>query len=70
MLFAHSIAWIAASIMDDGTAVQLKSTIVELDPGDAAHRSLGLYAKMAGRVHGNPDVRQHMREIATFTAID
>lgn len=42
MLFGHYIAWIAAGIMGAGTAVLLKSTIVELDPGDVAYRALGL----------------------------
>ena len=41
MLFGHYIAWIAAGIMGAGTAVLLKSTIVELDPGDVAYRALG-----------------------------
>lgn len=42
MLFGHYIAWIAAGIMGAGTAVLLKSTMVELDPGDVAYRALGL----------------------------
>ncbi len=42
MLFGHYIAWIAAGIMGAGTAVLMKSTIVELDPGDVAYRALGL----------------------------
>ncbi|TWU32206.1 hypothetical protein [Novipirellula artificiosorum] len=42
MLFGHDIAWIAAGIMGAGTAVLLKSTIVELDPGDVTYRALGL----------------------------
>ncbi|WP_419189276.1 purine-cytosine permease family protein [Stieleria marina] len=42
MLFGHYIAWIAAGIMGAGTAVLLKSTITELDPGDVAYRALGL----------------------------
>lgn len=42
MLFGHYIAWIAAGIMGAGTAVLLKSTIVDLDPGDVAYRALGL----------------------------
>ena len=42
MLFGHYIAWIAAGIIGAGTAVLLKSTIVELDPGDVAYRALGL----------------------------
>lgn len=42
MLFGHYVAWIAAGIMGAGTAVLLKSTIVELDPGDVAYRALGL----------------------------
>lgn len=41
MLFGHYIAWIAAGIMGAGTAVLLKSTIAELDPGDVAFRALG-----------------------------
>ena len=42
MLFGHYIAWIAAGIMGAGTAVLMKSTIVELDPGDVAYKALGL----------------------------
>ena len=42
MLFGHYIAWVAAGIMGAGTAVLMKSTIVELDPGDVAFRALGL----------------------------
>ncbi|WP_231953923.1 purine-cytosine permease family protein [Pirellulimonas nuda] len=42
MLFGHYIAWIAAGIMGAGTAVLMKSAIVELDPGDVAYRALGL----------------------------
>ena len=42
MLFGHYVAWIAAGIMGAGTAVLLKSTIVELDPGDVAYQALGL----------------------------
>nr|WP_230682498.1 hypothetical protein [Gimesia maris] len=41
MLFGHYIAWIAAGIMGAGTAALLKSSIVELDPGDVAFRALG-----------------------------
>ncbi len=39
MLFGHYVAWIAAGIMGAGTAVLLRSTIVELDPGDVAYRA-------------------------------
>ncbi|EMI21953.1 transmembrane prediction [Rhodopirellula maiorica SM1] len=42
MLFGHYVAWICSGIMGAGTAVLLKSTIVELDPGDVAYRALGL----------------------------
>jgi len=42
MLFGHYIAWIAAGIMGAGAAVLLKTTIVELDPGDVAYKALGL----------------------------
>lgn len=42
MLFGHYIAWIAAGIMGAGTAVLIKTTIVELDPGDVAYRAMGL----------------------------
>ncbi|WP_149498358.1 purine-cytosine permease family protein [Roseiconus lacunae] len=42
MLFGHYVAWIAAGIMGAGTAALMKSTIVELDPGDVAYRALGL----------------------------
>ncbi|WP_286765785.1 MULTISPECIES: purine-cytosine permease family protein [Rhodopirellula] len=42
MLFGHYIAWIASGIMGAGAAVLLKSTIVDLDPGDVAYRALGL----------------------------
>ena len=41
-LFGHYVAWIAAGIMGAGSAVLLKSTIVELDPGDVAYQALGL----------------------------
>lgn len=42
MLFGHFIAWIAAGIMGAGTAVLLKKSIVDLDPGDVAYYALGL----------------------------
>jgi len=42
MLFGHYVAWIAAGIMGAGTAVLLKKSIVDLDPGDVAHYALGL----------------------------
>lgn len=42
MLFGHYFAWIASGIMGAGTAVLLKTTIVQLDPGDVAYRALGL----------------------------
>ncbi|WP_299324149.1 hypothetical protein [uncultured Maribacter sp.] len=42
MLFGHFIAWISAGIMGAGTAVLLKKSIVELDPGDVAYYALGL----------------------------
>lgn len=42
MLFGHFIAWIAAGIMGAGTAVILKKSIVDLDPGDVAYYALGL----------------------------
>ncbi|QBG48038.1 hypothetical protein EGM51_11750 [Verrucomicrobia bacterium S94] len=42
MLFGHFIAWISAGIMGAGTAVLLKTTITELDPGDVAYYALGL----------------------------
>lgn len=42
MLFGHFVAWISAGIMGAGTAVLLKKTIVELDPGDVAYYALGL----------------------------
>lgn len=42
MLFGHFIAWIAAGIMGAGTAVILKKSIVDLDPGDVAFYALGL----------------------------
>ncbi|QEG41024.1 purine-cytosine permease family protein [Roseimaritima ulvae] len=41
MLFGHYVAWIAAGIMGAGTAVLLKMTIAELDPGDVAYQALG-----------------------------
>ncbi len=41
MLFGHYVAWIAAGIMGAGTAVLLKLTIAELDPGDVAYQALG-----------------------------
>ncbi|MCC9655593.1 purine-cytosine permease family protein [Rhodopirellula halodulae] len=42
MLFGHYIAWIASGIMGAGAAVLLKTSIVELDPGDVAFRALGM----------------------------
>ena len=42
MLFGHFIAWISAGIMGAGTAVLLKKSIVDLDPGDVAYYALGL----------------------------
>ncbi|HCV01428.1 purine-cytosine permease family protein [Pseudoalteromonas sp. SYSU M81236] len=42
MLFGHYIAWISAGIMGAGTAVLVKKSIVELDPGDVAFHALGL----------------------------
>ncbi|GAB3486212.1 purine-cytosine permease family protein [Marinomonas epiphytica] len=42
MLFGHYIAWISAGIMGAGTAVLVKKTIIELDPGDVAFQALGL----------------------------
>ncbi|MGJ8736944.1 purine-cytosine permease family protein [Zobellia laminariae] len=42
MLFGHFVAWICAGIMGAGTAVLLKKSITELDPGDVAYYALGL----------------------------
>ena len=42
MLFGHFIAWISAGIMGAGTAVLVKKSIIELDPGDVAFQALGL----------------------------
>ena len=42
MLFGHFVAWICAGIMGAGTAVLLKKSIIELDPGDVAYYALGL----------------------------
>ena len=42
MLFGHYVAWIAAGIMGAGTAVLVKKSIIELDPGDVASQALGL----------------------------
>ncbi|GAC13877.1 purine-cytosine permease family protein [Aliiglaciecola lipolytica] len=42
MLFGHYIAWISAGIMGAGTAVIVKKSIIELDPGDVAFQALGL----------------------------
>ncbi|MFC7338030.1 purine-cytosine permease family protein [Haloferula chungangensis] len=42
MLFGHYLAWIAAGIMGAGTAVLVKKSIIELDPGDVAYQALGL----------------------------
>ncbi len=42
MLFGHYIAWIAAGIMGAGTAVILKTSIANLDPGDVAFYALGI----------------------------
>ncbi|WP_282111143.1 purine-cytosine permease family protein [Shewanella algicola] len=41
MFFGHYIAWISAGIMGAGTAVLLKTTITQLDPGDVAYHALG-----------------------------
>ncbi|MFC5050492.1 purine-cytosine permease family protein [Rubritalea spongiae] len=41
MLFGHFIAWIAAGIMGAGTAILLKKSIIQLDPGDVAYEALG-----------------------------
>ena len=41
MLFGHYVAWICAGIMGAGTAVLLKTSIVDLDPGDVAIHALG-----------------------------
>ncbi|MBR7889784.1 hypothetical protein J9B83_12650 [Marinomonas sp. A79] len=42
MLFGHFVAWISAGIMGAGTAVLVKKSIIELDPGDVAFQALGL----------------------------
>lgn len=42
MLFGHFIAWVSAGIMGAGTAVLVKKSIIELDPGDVAFHALGL----------------------------
>lgn len=42
MMFGHYIAWISAGIMGAGTAVIVKKSIIELDPGDVAFQALGL----------------------------
>lgn len=42
MLFGHFIAWISAGIMGAGTAILVKKSIIELDPGDVAFQALGL----------------------------
>lgn len=42
MLFGHYIAWVSAGIMGAGTAVLVKKSITELDPGDVAFHALGL----------------------------
>ncbi|WP_194529598.1 purine-cytosine permease family protein [Zobellia roscoffensis] len=42
MLFGHFVAWICAGIMGAGTAVLVKKSITELDPGDVAFYALGL----------------------------
>jgi len=41
MFFGHYLAWISAGIMGAGTAVILKTTITQLDPGDVAYQALG-----------------------------
>ncbi|KVX02717.1 purine-cytosine permease family protein [Shewanella frigidimarina] len=41
MFFGHYLAWISAGIMGAGTAVLLKTTITQLDPGDVAYHALG-----------------------------
>lgn len=42
MLFGHFVAWVSAGIMGAGTAVLVKKSITELDPGDVAFQALGL----------------------------
>lgn len=42
MLFGHFLAWISAGIMGAGTAVLLKKSIIDLDPGDVAYYALGM----------------------------
>ena len=41
MFFGHYLAWISAGIMGAGTAVILKTTISQLDPGDVEYQALG-----------------------------
>lgn len=82
MLFGHYIAWISAGIMGAGTAVLLRSTIVELDPGDVAYRALGVSGYViviiAGWTTANANLyraglaaqaifHNHSREKVTFT---
>lgn len=84
MLFGHYIAWIAAGIMGAGTAVLLKTTIVELDPGDVAYRALGLSGYViviiAGWTTANANLyraglaaqaifHNHSRQKVTFTVV-
>lgn len=42
MLFGHFIAWVSAGIMGAGTAILVKKSIIQLDPGDVAFQALGL----------------------------
>lgn len=42
MLFGHYIAWISAGIMGAATALLVKKTIADLDPGDVAFQALGM----------------------------
>ncbi|MFG0288087.1 MAG: hypothetical protein ACF8CQ_07935, partial [Rhodopirellula sp. JB044] len=82
MLFGHYVAWIASGIMGAGTAVLLKSTIVELDPGDVAYRALGMSGYViviiAGWTTANANLyraglaaqaifHNHSRKMVTFT---
>ncbi|WP_040353171.1 purine-cytosine permease family protein [Blastopirellula marina] len=82
MLFGHYVAWIAAGVMGAGTAVLLKSNIVELDPGDVAYRALGLSGYVivivAGWTTANANLYRaglaaqsifhtHSRKMVTFT---
>jgi len=52
MFIGHYLAWICAGIMGAGVALLLKSSIVELDPGEVAFQSLGIAGIIAVIIAG------------------